>query len=155
MGQAGKPVVQDGVPRQRAVPRKGHRTREVLAAAHAATEVMAAAFPNADWLQQVQDGIEVFLMRCLEQFASSATPVNHGPIQQASDYRHFARTAEEIKEDIAAEEGAVSRAPRQVPRYRDDPNEIAIPEAELQDPTAVVRPAPAAERPKPGGGWAV
>ena len=124
----------------RATPKKALRPREVLEAGRVVREVLDHFFPGHDWLQQAQDGVETFLARCVEQFAGTPRPTNAGPIQAGTDYTHYARSAEEIKETMAAEEGVVSRAPRQVPRYRQAPEEIQIPESELADPLRQERP---------------
>jgi hypothetical protein len=60
-------------------------------------------------LQQMQDGVEVFLHRCMVQF-STPRPQNASAITSGADYREPARTAAEIKETIAAEQGAVTQA---------------------------------------------
>jgi hypothetical protein len=86
--------------------------------------------------------VETLLQRCVEQLAGTPPPTNPGPIQAGSDYTHYARSAEEIKETMAAEEGAVSKAPRSIPRFREDPSEVEIPEGELADPIAK-QPPPA------------
>lgn len=153
VGQA--QVGNTGQPRSRAVVRKSRRHEGVIEAAQSAIEVMDHFFPGSPWLEQVRDGLETYLQRCLEQFATSVAPTrNNAPIADGRDYREFARSAEEIKQDMAAEEAAVSAAPRRVPRYRERPDEIQIPESELSDPVA---PRPQQEPKKiiKPDGWAL
>jgi len=113
-------------------------------------ESLVADFGQAEWIAQARDGLEVYLQRCIEQFSATPQPTNAAPIQTGADYRAFARTAEEIKETMAAEEAGVSAA-RRVPRYKERPDEVEIPENEIADPMAG-RPAPAPPQPK---GWAL
>ena len=116
-------------------------------------EVLEHHFPGAEWLTQVREGLEVYLERCIVQFAATPTPTNAGAISDGSDYRAFARTAEEIKETMAAEEAGVTAA-RNVPRYRERPDEVDIPEAEIADPMKIGNPP--TELPTnivPGSGW--
>lgn len=140
---------------QRAVTKKHYRLPEAREAATAALEVLERHFPDADWLKQVQDGLEVYLERCITQFSGTPAPRNAGPIQGGGDYNAFARSAEEIKETMAAEEGSVTRA-RNVPRYRQQPDEVEIPEQELADPMRN-RSGSASEpqQPPPARGWAL
>lgn len=111
-------------------------------------------FPGAPWLHQAQDGIELLVHRCIEQFGNSPSPTNGEPIREGTDYRERARTASEIKATMAAEEAAVSAA-RHVPRYREDPYEIEIPESELADPLQPAKQPPAAKSQPPAAknGW--
>jgi hypothetical protein len=126
----------------RAAPKKAYRLPEARRAAAAAIEVLDHEFPGAQWLHQARDGLEQYLERCITQFAGTQQPTNAGPINSGSDYRAFARTAEEIKETMAAEEAAVSHA-KSVPRYREHPEEAEIPEAEIADPMKQPAPKPA------------
>lgn len=61
----------------------------------------------------MSDMIEGAVDRALRTFLQQPAPqTNNGPIGSAADYRMRARTAQEIKADIAAHEGATSPAPR-------------------------------------------
>jgi hypothetical protein len=122
----------------------------VKRAAEAAADSLRQDFGDAEWIGQAMDGLELYLQRCVENFSATPTPQNNGPITDGGDYREYARSAQEIKETMAAEEGTTTRAPQRVPRYRQRPDEIEIPESELADP---VQPPPRAEPPKPKGGW--
>jgi hypothetical protein len=136
----------------RATPRGGWRLPQARDAGAAVRAVLERHHPKADWLHQVQDGVELFVQRCLEQFAQTPTPrENAAPIVAGSDYKAYARTAEEIKETMAAEEAAVSAAPQQVPRYREDPREVRIPETEIADPMQPQPPTTVRGR----DGWAL
>ena len=126
-------VGQTGQQLQRAQPKKAYRLPEARRAAAAAMESLEQDFEGADWLHQARDGLEVYLERCIVQFSATPKPANAGPISSGSDYKAFARSAEEIKETLAAEEGAVSKA-KTVPRYRERPDEVEIPEQEIADP---------------------
>lgn len=127
-------------------PKKAYRLPEARRAAAAAMDQLGADFPNAPWLHQARDGLELYLQRCIEQFSGTPQPSNAAPITNGADYREYARSAEEIKATMAAEEAAVSSA-RNVPRYRERPDEVEIPEQELADPMQA-QPA----KPK---GWAL
>lgn len=115
-------------------------------------QVLEHYFGGQEWLAQTKDGLELYLDRCIGQFAGVPAPINNAPISDGSDYREYARTAEEIKRTMAAEEAAVSAA-KVVPRYRQRPDEVEIPESELADPMRN-RIVPASE-PKQPNGWAL
>jgi hypothetical protein len=66
---------------------------------------------DAPFLQQVQDGVEGFVHRCIEQLNSPGPTGNALPIQQGTDYRMPARTAQQLRQDVAADERAVKPAP--------------------------------------------
>lgn len=129
-------------------PKKPYRLPEAREAAGAAMEVLSRHFPGCDWLHQANDGIELFVQRCIEQFGGTPQPTNAPPIASGADYRQFARSAEEIKETMAAEEAAVSAA-RNVPRYKQRPDEVSIPDAEIADPMT------AAPKPPSPKGWSL
>jgi hypothetical protein len=155
LGPQQAPVGRTGQQLDRNAPRKAYRLPEARKAAAAAMEVMEAEFRGAEWLVQVRDGIELFVQRCIEQFAATPTPSNASAIRDGSDYKAFARTAQEIKETMAAEEGAVTKA-RNVPRYKQRPDEVDIPEQEIADPMksgGIYTPAPTT--PPPAKGWAL
>jgi hypothetical protein len=137
-----------GQPRERAAPRKDYRLPEARRAGAAAAEALRKDFGDAEWIAQAVDGLELYLQRCIQQFSATPHPTNNSPIQAGSDYREFARSAEEIKETMAAEDAAVSRAAR-VPRYRERPDEVPIPETEIADPMQRPAPPPA----KPTSSW--
>ncbi len=95
-----------------------------------------------------------FIQRCVTQLGGSPGPqTNAMPISEGAQYTHPARTAQQIRETPAANEGAVSRAPR---RFRtDDPVETVQQRGELADP--VPEPAPQQRRiivPKKNG-WSL
>lgn len=142
-------VGQTGQQLSRNTPKKSYRLPEARRAAEAAEQSLMQDFGDVEWIAQARDGLEVYLQRCIEQFSATPAPRNAPPITQGSDYRQFARSAEEIKETMAAEEGSVTRA-RNVPRYRQRPDEVEIPEAEIADPMRVTRTPPV-----PGDGWAL
>lgn len=147
----GPQQAQVGQQRARATPKKGYRIPEVKRAAAAAADSLRQDFGEAEWIDQAVDGLEVYLQRCIESFSGTPTPQNAGPITHGSDYREFARSAQEIRETMAAEEGSTSRAPQRVPRYRQRPDEVEIPEGELADP--VEQPAPPPPPKKAGNEW--
>ena len=66
---------------------------------------------DAPFLQQVQDGVEGFVHRCIEQLGSPGPTGNASPIQLGTDYRMPARTAEQFRQEKAADERAVRKAP--------------------------------------------
>lgn len=66
---------------------------------------------DAPFLQQVQDGVEGFVHRCIEQLGAPGPVGNASPIQHGSDYRMPARTAEQFRQEKAADERAVRKAP--------------------------------------------
>lgn len=150
MGPSQAPVGQTGQVRDRNTVKKGYRFTEAREAAAAAMEVLEHHFEGHQWLEQAREGLELYIHRCIEQFAGTPQPSNHGPIQNGADYRAYARSAEEIKQTMAAEQGVVSRAPRQVPRYRQVPDEVEIPESEIADPMQQEQPAKPLPR-KPDG----
>lgn len=86
-----------------------------------------------------------FIQRCIVQLNGSPGPqANAQPLAEGAQYVERARTADEIKATPAANEGAVSRAPR---RFRtDDDVETVDGRGELQDP---VQRRPAAPQPQP------
>lgn len=86
------------------------------------------------WLKQIRDGVEVYVHRCMIQFAGGA-PQNGMAISSGADYVMPARTAEEIKQTIAAEQGSVTAA-RKGFKLTDDSERIAKREG-LADPAAV------------------
>lgn len=159
VGQAGKAAVnrQTGVPLQRQQPARAQRSPEASACGAAVHAILLREFGGAEWLHQVQDGVELFVERCLEQFAGSAQPSNSGPISDGGDYRARARTAEEIKATMAAESAAVSAAPQRLGRFREDPREVQIPESEIVDPMSAQPPTTLQPRvnPKPSTGWSM
>jgi hypothetical protein len=110
-------------------------------------------------LQQMQDGVEVFLHRCMVQF-STPRPQNGSAITDGADYRHPARTAAEIKETIAAEQGAVTKA-KQGFALTDTAERIAKregladPAAELEPEQPAPAPKPLPPKAKPAEGWIV
>ncbi len=152
------PVSRPGAAPARPAPRKPYRFPEAIQAAAAALEVLEHHFPGHPWLHQARDGIELVVQRCIEQLAGTPPPVNGTAISSGGDYRAFARSAAEIKETMAAEEAAVSAA-RTVPRYRDRPDEVSIPESELADPMksgGIYTPAPQQpSSPPPKQGWSM
>lgn len=92
--------------------------------------------------------------RCIEQL-SGPMPRNAEPILngQPTAFVMPPRTAEEIKRDMAAEEGAVSRAPGRNKVVNETvPMEEMEERGELADPMAAMPPAepPPAAKPK---GW--
>lgn len=66
---------------------------------------------DAPFLKQAQDGVEGFVHRCIEQLGSPGPAGNASPIQHGTDYRMPARTAEQFRQEKAADERAVKRAP--------------------------------------------
>lgn len=66
---------------------------------------------DAPFLQQAQDGVEGFVHRCIEQLGSPGPVGNAQPIQAGTDYRMPARTAQQLRQDKAADERAVRKAP--------------------------------------------
>jgi hypothetical protein len=110
-------------------------------------------------LQQMQDGVEVFLHRCMVQF-STPRPQNGSAISDGADYRHPARTAEEIKQTIAAEQGAVTKA-KQGFALTDTAERIAKregladPAAELETQQPAPAPTPILPKAKAPDGWIV
>ena len=134
VGQTPAELGKTGVQLSRQQPRKRFRLPEVKDVGAAVRQVLEHHFRGVDWIDQAVDGAEQYIEKCIHQFSGTATPRNSGPIQHGSDYREYARSAEEIKETMAAEEGSVTPAPRQVPRYRQRPDEIEIPEREIADP---------------------
>ena len=105
-------------------------------------------------LKQIQDGVEVFVHRCMVQF-STPRPINGSAITSGADYKMPARTAEEIKATIAAEQGAVTAAKRGA-KLTDTAEEIhareglADPAAALEAPAPVATPRAAVVKPE---GW--
>lgn len=154
VGTPETPVGGTGEVRQRVAPKKPRRHPVVIRIGEMAAAELSEEFEGADWILQAQDGLEQFLMRCIEQFHGAPPPRNMGPIESGEDYTHYARTAEQIKQDIAAEEGSVSAAPKSLPRFRQDPREVAIPESSIQDPAASLEPAPIQKK-ATGNGWAL
>lgn len=149
----GRPVGQTqvgrtGVQLERATPKKAYRLPEARRAAAAAAASLAADFGNADWIHQAVEGLELYLERCIMQLSATTVTGNMPPISSGSDYRAFARSAQEIKETMAAEEAGVSAA-RNVPRYRERPDEVPIPEAEVADPMRIT------QKPAEPKGWAL
>lgn len=134
VGQTQASLGKTGVQLQRQAPKKRYRLPEVKDAGEAIRQVLEHHFRGADWIDQAVDGAEVYLEKFIEQFAGTPAPRNGGPIQDGSDYRAYARTAAEIKETMAAEEQTVTSAPKNLPRYRQRPDEISIPEQEIADP---------------------
>jgi hypothetical protein len=66
---------------------------------------------DAPFLNQAQDGVEVFVHRCIEQLGTPGPVGNALPIQNGSDYRMPARNAQQLRQDMAADERQVKRAP--------------------------------------------
>ncbi len=66
---------------------------------------------DAPFLNQAQDGVEVFVHRCIDQLGSPGPAGNATPIQHGSDYRMPARTAQQLRQDKAADERSVKTAP--------------------------------------------
>lgn len=107
--------------------------------------------------QQMQDGVELFIHKCLVAF-STPTPQNGQAISSGADYRHPARTAQEIKQTIAAEQGTVTAAKKGF-KLTDDAELIAQREG-LADPAAAIEPAAPAQPPPPASpvkpeGWII
>lgn len=115
-------------------------------------EVLEHYFAGQEWLAQARDGLELYLDRCIGQFAGMPAPINNSAITSGDDYREYARSAEEIKRTMAAEEAAVTPA-RNVPRYRQKPDEVDIPEQEIADPMRNAALRSVAQQPKDG--WAL
>lgn len=134
VGKTGQQAV--GKTGQQLPPPVAVRRRRAPEAQHVAQlvgEYLVNRFGDEEWIAQAADGVEILIQRCIEQFLGRPTPQNAGPIVSGSDYTHLPRTAEEIKETMAAEQHHASAA-RRVPRYRVTPDEIHIPEEELADP---------------------
>ena len=76
-------------------------------------DLLSQSFPDVPWMQQMSDMIEGAVDRALRTFLQQPAPAtNNGPIGSAADYRMPARTADQIKADIAAHEGSTAPAPR-------------------------------------------
>lgn len=112
-------------------------------------------YAGAPWLQQAQDGVAAFIQQCFDQLGQSAPPIaNAQPLSNGAQYHERARTAQEIKESIAAEERGVSRAPKHF--KTEDPVEVVDERGELADP---VSPPATQQRkiivPKNPGEWSI
>jgi hypothetical protein len=133
-----------GVQLERVQPKKRQRIPQAVEIGHIVADLLNEMYPDADWIHQTRDGVIDYLEKCIERFTSTPKPVNAPPITSGYDYRQRARTAEEIKAEMAAEEGSVSRAPSRLARYRERPEEVEIPEAEvahpMEQPTQPVKP---------------
>ena len=97
-----------------------------------------------------------FVTRCVQQLGGAPPATNATPLGEGSGYVLPARTADEIRATPAANEGAVSRAPR---RFRtDDPVETVDGRGELSDPVQRPRQAPPPPQRQiilPGDPWAL
>lgn len=114
-----------------------------MSCANACVEILARSFPNAPWLTQVHDMVELAVDRAVRQLATGQqAPAREQELNGA--YYARARTAEEIRAEIASEEGAVSAAPREHSSVQ-RANAGIIDDGELADPAAQLsgnRPAP-------------
>lgn len=98
------------------------------------------------WLDQVRDGVIGFVDRCV-QTLNTAPPVRATALADGAPYKERARTAEEIKATIAADERSVSKAP---PRTRRTAQQLEQDVADPRiEPEGELMPAPMNRRPRP------
>jgi hypothetical protein len=118
--------------------------------------VLERHYGDASWLQQAQDGAELYAQRIIDQLASSSPPAENAPPilnGQPVRFSQPPRTAQEIKAEMAAEEGTVSRAPgRNLVVNESVPPEEIDARGEVADPMRI-RSAPAA--PPKSDEWAL
>jgi hypothetical protein len=115
---------------------------------------------DAPFLQQAQDGVEVFVHRCIEQLGAPGPVGNALPIQHGSDYRMPARNAQQLRMDKAADERQVKRAPGReavvnehvTEEEMDRRGELASPVAPLPKKRELILPASVAPA-KKSGDW--
>lgn len=117
-------------------------------------QVVLDHYGEVPWLKQCQDGVVAFVTMCVRQLGENPGPqANAQPLAAGAQYNQPARTAEEIKATPAANEGTVSRAPRQF--RTEDPVETVDRRGELADPVQQPQQAPARRIILPSDPWAL
>ncbi len=87
--------------RRTKIPRQQHLP-EATAAANAAGRVLVEKYGEAPWILQAMEVVRGGIENCIRQLSGTAVPHNNASFNEGARYVHPARSADEIKADMAA-----------------------------------------------------
>lgn len=102
------------------ISRERHRSTEAREVGRCVNDVLCAKHGDVDWITQVIDVVELALDRAVRQLSASNVTTNAPALLDGATYAFPPRTADEIKETIAASERHVdAKAKIEDPRVMD------------------------------------